>query len=162
MLHLLLPLCGARAAISQWQLDVFVHRQVADQVERLENKSNLAVADPRALANREIRHRRSVQRIIAARWGIEQPENREQRRFTAARWPGDRDILPLLDLQVNLGQSVRLHLIRIKHFLHAFHPDECCRRVCHLLSFEYSISELFLPAPHPYSFQHHTLSPPYP
>src|SRR5260370_3154597 len=96
MLHLLLPLCGARAAISQWQLDVFVHRQVADQVERLENKSNLAVADPRALANREIRHRRSVHRIIAARLGIEQPEMRAHSRLTTTHGPRVTDHFTLL------------------------------------------------------------------
>ena len=68
VLHLLLSLRCARAAIRQWQLHVFIHRQVADQIERLENKSNLAVADSRAFADRKIRHRRSVQRIVPARW----------------------------------------------------------------------------------------------
>jgi len=67
VLHLLLSFRSARAAIRQRQLDVFIHRQVADQVERLENKSNLAVADSRALADGEFRNRLSVQRILAAR-----------------------------------------------------------------------------------------------
>src|SRR5437773_1312639 len=71
VLHLLLPLRSAGAAIRQWQLDVFIHSQVSDQVERLENKSNLAVADPRALADRELRDRLSVERILAARRRIE-------------------------------------------------------------------------------------------
>src|SRR5712664_2263307 len=141
VLYLLLPFRSACAAIRQRQLDVLIHRQVPDQVERLENKSNLAVADSRAFADREIRHRLSVQRILAARRRIEKSKNREQCRFAAARRPRNRDVLPLLDLQVNFGQGMRLDLIRIKHFLHAFHLDECCVCVRHSLSFSSAISE---------------------
>src|SRR5260370_5925774 len=67
VLYLLLPLHSARAAIRQRQLHVPIHRQSPDQVERLENKSNLAVAESLALADREVRHRLYIVRILAAR-----------------------------------------------------------------------------------------------
>jgi hypothetical protein len=38
------------------ELDVFVHGEVADQVERLEDESDLAIADAGALADRKVRH----------------------------------------------------------------------------------------------------------
>src|SRR5260370_2161465 len=60
VLYLLLPFRSACAAIRQRQLDVFIHRQVPDQVERLENKSELTVADSRAFPDQEIRHRLAV------------------------------------------------------------------------------------------------------
>ena len=45
----LLTLRGAHAAISQRQLNVLVNRQVADQVEALEDEADFAVSDPRSL-----------------------------------------------------------------------------------------------------------------
>src|SRR5271168_2781493 len=51
VLDLLLALGGARAAIGQRQLDVFVDGEVADEVERLEDEADLAIADAGALAD---------------------------------------------------------------------------------------------------------------
>jgi len=41
------------AAIGERQLHVFVHSEVADQVERLKDESNLTIANARALADGE-------------------------------------------------------------------------------------------------------------
>ena len=49
------PLARAHAAIGQRQFDVFVNGQVADEVEALENESDLAIADARALRKGEVR-----------------------------------------------------------------------------------------------------------
>src|SRR6266436_5303644 len=73
MLHLLLAFGRARAAIGQRQLDVFVDGQVADQVERLKNEANFAVANPRAFAESKIRNRLSIQRVITSTRGIQEP-----------------------------------------------------------------------------------------
>src|SRR4029077_2928869 len=83
----------------------------------------------------EIRHRLSVERVLPARRRIKQSKDGKQGRLAAARWPRNRNVLPLLDLQVNLRQSVRLHLVGVKHLLNAFHLDECCACLCHFLSF---------------------------
>ena len=135
LLDLLLALRRTGASIGQWQLDVFVHGEVANQVERLKDEADLPVADARAIADREIRHRLAVQRVVPVRWRIQQAENREQRRFAAARWPGDRDVLSLLDFEMNLGKRVRFHLIGVEHFLHAFQLDERAIGCGHFLSF---------------------------
>src|SRR5713101_785262 len=50
-LHLLLALARAGAAIGERELHVFVHGEIADQVEGLKDEADLAVANARALAD---------------------------------------------------------------------------------------------------------------
>ena len=53
--HALLALLRAHAvAVRQRQLDVLEDREVADQVERLEDEADLPVADARALRRVEV------------------------------------------------------------------------------------------------------------
>ena len=106
--HLLEGLLDARPAVRrgkpavrEGKLDVLVHAQVADQVERLEDEPDLAVADPRALGGRQALHEALIQEVGPVRRRVEEPEDREERRLPAARGPGDGDILALLDLKVD-------------------------------------------------------------
>ena len=70
----LLALGRAHAgAVRERQLDVLEHREVADQVERLEDEADLLVADVRALRRVEVLDRRAVQQIAAAARRVEQP-----------------------------------------------------------------------------------------
>ena len=48
---------GHLLPIGQRQLDVLVHREIADQVETLEDEADLLVANARALGEIEILHR---------------------------------------------------------------------------------------------------------
>ena len=47
---------GTHASISERQFDVLEHRQITDQIETLEDKSNLAVPDARTVCKRQIRN----------------------------------------------------------------------------------------------------------
>src|SRR5271155_1152360 len=125
VLDLLLALGGARAAIGQRQLDVFVDGEVADEVERLEDEADFAVADAGALADGELADWLAVQHVAAVARGIEQSKNREQRRLAAARRPSDGNVRAFLDLEMNLLERVRLDFIRVENFLYAFHLDKC-------------------------------------
>src|SRR5713226_8962469 len=51
ILHFLLALAGAGAAIGEWELHVFIHGEIADQVEGLKDEADLAIANARALAD---------------------------------------------------------------------------------------------------------------
>src|SRR5258708_17085898 len=64
-LHFLLALAGASAAISQRQLHVFVHSEVADQVAGLKDESNLALENARTLADGAFSDERTFQSITA-------------------------------------------------------------------------------------------------
>ena len=61
LLDALLALVRGHAAVGQRQLDVLVDREVADQVEALEDEADLAVADARALGERQRLGRLAVQ-----------------------------------------------------------------------------------------------------
>ncbi len=52
------------------------------------------------------------------------PEDREQRRLAAARGPGDRDVLALLDLEVDAGERVRLDLVGVEDLGQALELDQ--------------------------------------
>ena len=49
LLYALFAFRGRHATVSQRQLHVFINVQIADEVEGLENETNLPVANPRAL-----------------------------------------------------------------------------------------------------------------
>ena len=60
LLDALLPLGRRHTAIGQRQLDVLVHREIADQIERLEDEADLAIANVGAIAPREVGDRFAV------------------------------------------------------------------------------------------------------
>jgi hypothetical protein len=47
--HPLLALARIHAAIGQWQLDILVNREIADQIETLKDEANFAIPNARTL-----------------------------------------------------------------------------------------------------------------
>src|SRR5687767_4330669 len=84
ILHPLLPLSRWHVPVGERQLHVLVDGQVTDQVERLEDEPDLAVADQRSLAGRHGRDAITHQPVLAGRWRIEEAQDREQSRLPAA------------------------------------------------------------------------------
>src|SRR5215469_13543518 len=141
MLDLLLALGGTRAAIGERELHILVDGQITDQVERLEDEADLAIADARTLAGREIGDRLVVQEVRAIGRGIEQAHDGKKRRFAAAGRARDRYVLSATDLQMNFRESMRFDFVGKKDFLYPFHSDECVIWFCHsFLLFESSKS----------------------
>src|SRR6202040_209930 len=67
----------AHSAISQRQFDVLENRQVADQIEALENETDLAVPDPGAVGERKISDCAAFKRVTAGRRRVEQTQDRQ-------------------------------------------------------------------------------------
>ena len=65
LLNALLSFCRRHSAIRQRKLDVFVHGEIADQVERLEDETDLTVANPGALRRGESGNRLTRERVLA-------------------------------------------------------------------------------------------------
>jgi hypothetical protein len=130
VLHARLPLALRHPAIGERQLHVLVDRQVADQVERLEDEADLPVADLRPLRRGQVLHRLAHQPVDARARGVEEPQDGEERRLPAARRTRDRHELPRLDLQVHVRESVRLHVLRVEDLAHAVEVDQCPIRCC--------------------------------
>src|SRR5690606_34321607 len=112
--HALLALLLVQSgSVRQRQLDVLEHREIADQIERLEDEADLAVANFRALRVVELLDRRAVQPVAAPARRIEQPEDRQERRLPASRRTLDRYVVAFLDVEVHARERVRLDLVRI-------------------------------------------------
>src|SRR5262249_41492393 len=73
-------------AIGQRQLDVLIDRKIANQIETLKDEADFPVANARTLREIQVLDRPPIQEVLSARWGIEQPHNREQRRFATTGW----------------------------------------------------------------------------
>jgi hypothetical protein len=130
-LHPLAPLLGGHAAIGERQLDVLVHGEIADQVERLEDEADLLVADAGAIGEGEVGDLLLVQPIAAFRRGIEQPEDRQQRRLATAGRAGDRHVLAVADLEVDAGEGVGFDLVGQEDLGHPFELDQRLRGCVH-------------------------------
>src|SRR5690606_35967056 len=96
-----LALGGRHAAVGERQLDVLVNGEVADEIEGLENETDLAVADAGTLGEREALHGATVEEVGALGGRVEQAENGEEGGLAAAGWAGDGDVFALVDLHVN-------------------------------------------------------------
>ncbi len=103
--HRLRPLRRLHAAVGERQLDVLVHREVADQVEALEDEADLAIADAGPLGEVEVLDRVIVEHVGALAGRIEQPEDRQQRRLAAPRRAGDGNVLAAPDLELHAGEG---------------------------------------------------------
>src|SRR5262245_27695749 len=125
----LLPLGAREPAVGQRQLDVLVHGEIADQVERLEDEPDLPVADASAIGGGEIGDGLAVEQVAAVGRRVEQPEDREQRRLAASRRPGNGDVLALLDAEMDVRQVVRLDLVGIEDFLDALELNQSWRAI---------------------------------
>src|SRR5690349_2956244 len=133
----LLALARAHAAIRQWKLNILVNRQVADQVEALEDETNFAVSDSGALRKREVLYRMTVEDVLAVTRCIQQAENREQSGFAAARRSGDGNVFTLLDIEMNTGECVCLNLVCVEALLHISKVDQGLGRTHHSLLNEF-------------------------
>src|SRR5260370_11179951 len=111
-------------AVGERQLHVLEHREIADQVEALEDEPDLAVADAGALGRRQLRDRPVVQDVLSLRRRVEEAENRQQRRFAAARRPGDRDVLAFADLHVDPGERMGLDFVGEEDLRHSVKLDQ--------------------------------------
>src|ERR1044071_5571264 len=120
----LLALGRPHAAIRERQLHVLEYVEIANQIETLKNESDLAIAHPRPLRQRQLRHCLVVQRVGAVARRVQQAENRQQRGLAAPRRPRDRHVLAAMDLDVDVVERVRLDLVGEEDLLHAFGLDQ--------------------------------------
>src|SRR6185369_7179150 len=114
---------GRHAAISERQFYVLVNVEVTDQVEALEDESDLTVTDHRSVCHVQVLHWCALERELAFTRRVEQSNDCQQRGLTRARRSGDSHVLALVDLHVNSAEGMRFHLVGEKHLLNAIHPD---------------------------------------
>src|SRR5215469_8864416 len=74
-------------AIGQRQFDIFIDREIADQIETLENESDLLITNARASRKIQVLDRLVIELIFAGAGRVQQTDDREQRGLAASRRP---------------------------------------------------------------------------
>jgi hypothetical protein len=115
---------GEAFAVRQREADVLFDGQLADQVERLKDEADLFVADPGALVAAEGADVLTVEDVLPSGGRVEQAEDRQQGGLAATRGTGDADIFARLDLEAELVQCARLHLLGEKGLLQTIQLDQ--------------------------------------
>ncbi len=118
------PLGAVEAAVAQRNLDIVLHVQVRNQVERLKDEADLLVAQSRALIVIQAAHVGAVQLILAAAEFLEQSRNGEKRGLAGSRGSGHGDELAFAHMDREIAQrkglddfcSIRFR--EVGHFKH--------------------------------------------
>src|SRR5262245_7235490 len=98
-------------AIRQWDFKVLVNREIVEQMILLKYETDLLVSERGALFRLQMMHCGFAQRIFALPAVVVHPENVQQRRFTGARWPHDRNEFAFGDVQIDITQDVEEFLL---------------------------------------------------
>ena len=91
--------------IHERERDVVEDAQLIDQVEALEDKADVALAQLGSAALVVAGDFLALESVRASIGGIDQAQDVEKGRFATARGPHDRDEFPLTDFQVDLMQG---------------------------------------------------------
>ena len=89
-----LALCAWHVAIAERHLEIFVHREVVEQVIALEDEADVLLLQRQPVFLTQRVHRLSLQLVFAPPVGVVHPENVQQRRLPRSRRSHDRDELP--------------------------------------------------------------------
>src|SRR5215469_478607 len=130
----LFPLsCGHAVAIGERQLDVLIHCEIADQVKTLEDETNFAVTNSRAVAEIEVLHGVTVELVLALGGSVEQPNDGKQCRLAATRRTRHGDVFALIDLQMDTREGVSFNFIGVEDLGEIFNFNQrstCFAHVC--------------------------------
>ena len=104
---MLCALCAWHVAIAERHLEVFVHREVVEQVIALEDEPDVLLLQRQPIFLPQRVHRLAVQLVFAAPIGVVHAEDVQQRRLPRTRRSHDRDELARLDVEVDAPQQER-------------------------------------------------------
>ena len=124
LLHALAPLRGRHAAIRERQLDVLVDGEIADQVEGLEDESDLSVPNARPIRSRQRLTGLTGQRVLPGGGRVEQPNIESRVVLPHPDGPPIATYSPSRISRWTSDQRVRLHFLGIEHLGDAVEFDE--------------------------------------
>src|SRR2546430_122459 len=99
------PLVPADFSIRQRDLEVFVNRQIVEQMILLKNEADVLVAQRRAFLGFQMMDRGVIEKILAGPTVIVHAEDVKQRRFACARRSHHRNELAFRDFDVDVAQN---------------------------------------------------------
>src|SRR5689334_6370302 len=93
-------------AIRERDLEVFIYRQIIQQVVLLEHEADLLVAQSGALFGFEMMHCGVVKEIFSGPSMIMHSKDVQERRFSGTRRAHDRDKLAFGDVEVDVAKNI--------------------------------------------------------
>jgi hypothetical protein len=125
--HHAFPLRLLDVAVRERDVEVFVDREVIEQVVALKHEADVLLVQLGAILGRELVHRLVEKVVLPRPRAVVHADDVQQRRLSGARRPHDGDELPLLHIQVDPAQHVRAaRAVRIR-FLDISQADERVR-----------------------------------
>src|SRR5207237_10548736 len=92
--------------------EIFVDRQTVEQITLLQNKTDLLVAQRRALFRLQMMDGRLVEKIFAIPAVVVHSEDMEQGRFPGAGWSHHRNEFAFRDFDVDIAQNIKKLSVR--------------------------------------------------
>src|SRR5437868_6024277 len=124
----------AHLAIGERQLDVFIDGEITDEVETLEDEADLLVANASAVGKVQTLHRLAVENIRTVCRSVEQANNRQQRRLSAAGRACHRNVLAFANLEMNAGKRMSFYFIGVEDLGYVLQRNERPAVRCHFVS----------------------------
>src|SRR6185312_3482564 len=94
----------ADVAIAQWQIEVFLHAQIVDQMVVLEDEAHLLALQSLPLFGVELVHGALAEAVLPLPFAIPQAAHVHHRRLAPSRAPDDTDELAFADLPIDVAQ----------------------------------------------------------
>src|ERR1051326_2176187 len=105
-------LFGRDATINHRQLDILNHVQLGQQIKKLEDKPNLAIANRRKLARGSIVDHNAIESNRPGSRSIQAAEDMHQRGLAAARGANDRNELTFVNIELDIIQRANFFIAK--------------------------------------------------
>src|SRR5262249_26091751 len=106
------PLSAANFAIRERDLEIFVNRQVVEQMVLLENKTDVFIAEGGSFLGLQMMDRGVVENIFPGPAVVVHAEDMEQCGFSSARWAHHRNELALRNFKVDVPKNIKKSSLR--------------------------------------------------
>jgi len=124
VLDFFLALGRGHAAIGEGEFDVFVDGKIADEIESLEDESDFAIANARAITELEGGDGLTVEGVVPFCGRIEKTEDGEESGLAAAGGTGDGEVFAFFDHEVNVVEGVSFEFVGEEDFTHVLQIDQ--------------------------------------
>src|SRR4029453_4224857 len=93
------------SCVDEWKLNVAQTSGAREQVKCLKNEADFSIPNRRELVIVHGRYVLAIKLVTSGSGGVEATKHVHERRFAAAAWPHDCDVLVMVNLKRNPAQS---------------------------------------------------------
>ena len=117
----LFALASPHVEVFEWQLDVLEDVEFVDEVEALEDESDIALAETGAVALLEVAHFGVTEPVVAGGGVVEEAQDVEQGGLATARWTHNGDKFAVFDFKTDTVEGDGFNFFGAEDFLEVFY-----------------------------------------